>query len=450
MRPRPRNSRNEKADSRARSDEPANSELDSGGPQPELLGMTPLEIVFLVALLAKLAAELILEALNRAHVARHSDRIPQALEGVMGEESFRKANEYTLAKSRFGTLELVFDAVLLAVVILSGILPVAHDAWSAAMGSGAWSAALFLIVVMFALGLPGLPLEYWAQFKIEERYGFNRSSVGLWLADKAKGALVGLAIGFPLLWLLISLVGWLGEYWWVYGFAIMFCFQLVMMVLYPMLIIPLFNKLTPLEDGSLKERLMRLSDRAGFKCNTIQVIDGSKRSGHSNAYFTGFGKFRRIVLYDTLIEQLDEEEIEAALAHEIGHYKKGHIPKLIASSAAMMFAGFWAIGALANSEQFFADFGFDSASIGIAFLLFSLLGGLFTFWLSPLFNLMSRKHEYEADAFARDVIGDWKPLSRALRRLSEKNLSNLMPHPAYSGFHYSHPTLLERESAMKA
>ncbi len=227
------------------------------------------------------------------------------------------------------------------------------------------------------------------------------------------------------------------------------------MVLYPMLIMPLFNKLSPLEEGPLRDRLMALSDRAGFKAQTIQVIDGSKRSGHSNAYFTGFGKFRRIVLYDTLIEQLSEEELEAVLAHEIGHYKKGHIPKMIALSALMMLAAFWIIDVLLHSSAFFEGFGFSPlevgsiGNLGIAMLLFSFLGGLVTFWISPLFHGMSRKHEYEADAFARDAVGDWKPLSGALRRLSEKNLSNLNPHPLYSGFHYSHPTLLERERAMK-
>ncbi len=200
---------------------------------------------------------------------------------------------------------------------------------------------------------------------------------------------------------------------------------------------------------------MALSDRAGFKAKTIQVIDGSKRSGHSNAYFTGFGKFRRIVLYDTLIEQLSEEELEAVLAHEIGHYKKGHIPKMIAVSALMMLAAFWTIDYLLHSSAFFQGFGFEAlvpgsiGNLGIALLLFSFLGGLVTFWIGPLFNTLSRKHEYEADAFARDAVGNWKPLSRALRRLSEKNLSNLNPHPLYSGFHYSHPTLLERERAMK-
>ncbi len=417
--------------------------------------MTSLEIIFIAALVLKSGAELLLESLNRGHVLKFADKAPEGLDEVMDEETYAKSSRYTLAKSKFGSLELVFDAAILAIVVLSGVLPVLFEWWSGRWGSSDLSSALFLVFLMVLMGIPGIPFEYWSQFKIEERFGFNRSTIKLWVTDKIKGALIGLVIGVPLLWLLISLVGWLGEWWWIYAFAIMMAFQLLMMVLYPMLIMPLFNKLSPLEDGSLKDRLMALSDRAGFKAKTIQVIDGSKRSGHSNAYFTGFGRFRRIVLYDTLIEQLSEEELEAVLAHEIGHYKKGHIPKMIAMSAAMMLVGFWVIDYLLKSSTFFEGFGFESfaegeiGNLGIALLLFSLVGGLITFWISPVFNSLSRKHEYEADAFARDAVQGWEPLSRALRRLSEKNLSNLNPHPAYSGFHYSHPTLLEREKAMK-
>lgn len=418
--------------------------------------MTTLEIVFVFALVAKISMELLLEGLNRQRVRQSGEEAPEGLSDVMDAETYAKSNRYTLAKSRFSSLQLCVDGLVLAAVLLSGLLPAIFNWWSGMWGSGNASSALFLIFVSMILGIPGLPFDYWSQFKIEERFGFNRSSLKLWISDKIKGGLIGIAIGFPLLWLLISLVGWLGDWWWVYAFAIMMAFQLLMMVLYPMIIMPLFNKLSPLEEGSLKDRLMDLSDRAGFKAKTIQVMDGSKRSGHSNAFFTGFGKFRRIVLYDTLIDQLSEEELEAVLAHEIGHYKKGHIPKMIAISALMMFVAFWLIDFLMGSSLFFESFGFaplmagEFGNLGVALLLFSLLGGLVTFWTGPLFNAMSRKHEYEADAFARDAVGNWKPLSQALRNLSEKNLSNLNPHPLYSGFHYSHPTLLERERAMRS
>ncbi|MDG2255756.1 MAG: M48 family metallopeptidase [Opitutaceae bacterium] len=417
--------------------------------------MTTLELIFVVALALKSGAELLLEKLNRGQVLQFSEKAPEGLNGIMDDETYTKSNLYTLAKSRFGSIELLFDAVILAVVILSGLLPALFSWWSGWLGDSNWASALFLVFLTTLIGIPGIPFEYWSQFKIEEHFGFNRSTIKLWVIDKIKGSLIGFAIGFPLLWLLISLVGWLGIWWWVYAFAIMMAFQLLMMVLYPMLIMPLFNKLSPLENGSLKVRLMALSDRSGFKAKAINVIDGSKRSGHSNAYFTGFGRFRRIVLYDTLIEQLSEEELEAVLAHEIGHYKKGHIPKMIAISAAMMLVGFWIINYLLHSSPFFEAFGFEAladgarGNLGIAMLLFSMLGGLAMFWISPIFNSLSRKHEYEADAFARDAVKTWEPLSRALRRLSEKNLSNLNPHPLYSNFHYSHPTLLEREKAMR-
>ena len=255
-------------------------------------------------------------------------------------------------------------------------------------------------------------------------------------------------IGFPLIWALLSLVRWVGDVWWLWGFGLVFGFQLLMLVLYPKLILPLFNKLTPLPEGDLRTRLLALGDRTGFRATAIQVMDGSKRSGHSNAFFTGFGRFRRIVLFDTLIAQLTPEELEAVLAHEIGHYRCGHIPKMIAMAAVTMLGAFAAIAWLARSPWFNMTFGFPAFELAPAFLLFGLLSGLVTFWFSPLGNLLSRKHEYEADRFAREAMGSATPLVGALRKLAQKNLSNLTPHPWFSAFHYSHPTLVERERAL--
>jgi STE24 endopeptidase len=219
-------------------------------------------------------------------------------------------------------------------------------------------------------------------------------------------------------------------------------------VLYPKLILPLFNKLTPLAEGGLRTCLLALADRTGFRAKTIEVMDGSKRSAHSNAFFTGFGRFRRIVLYDTLVTQLTEAELAAVLAHEIGHYKRGHIPEMLAVAAALQLGGFALIAWLARSSWFNAAFGFQLDELAPTFLLFGLLSGLVTFWFSPVLNLVSRKHEYEADAFARDAVGGAAPVVDALRKLAKKNLTNLTPHPLYSGFHYSHPTLTERERAL--
>ncbi len=407
--------------------------------------------VFLVLLVFKTGAELWLDRLNRANVLRFADSPPEAVREVMPDETYRRSVEYTLAKNRFSRVETLWGAAILAAVILSGVLPWYYGFFGEGGDRPVWAEGLFFVSTLILLSLPSLPFEWWSQFRLEERFGFNKTTLKLWISDRIKGLVIGFAIGYPLICLLLALVGWVGAYWWIWGFAIFFCFQLLMMVLYPMLIMPLFNKFTPLPEGELRKRLMELADRTGFRAKTIQVMDGSKRSAHSNAFFTGFGRFRRIVLFDTLMEQLGERELEAVLAHEIGHYKKGHIPRMLGLSAVMVLLAFGAIAWLAESAWFYQAFGFDPETAGLApaFLLFALLSGLVTFWLSPLFNIMSRKHEYEADAFARDSVGEAEPLLRALRKLSEKNLSNLTPHPLYSAIYYSHPTLVEREAALR-
>ena len=408
----------------------------------------PAAIIGLIIL--RLAAQLGLEALNRAEVRRNASQRPAALVDVMDEPTYAKAVQYTLAKSRFGIVEIIYEVAILLVLLFSGILPWLWLKFNALAPGAAWSGALFLVGAMIFLGLPGLPLEWWAQFRLEEKFGFNKSTLGLWIADHFKSAVLGLVIGFPLMWALLALVGWVGPLWWIRGFALLFGFQLLMMVLYPKLIMPLFNKLTPLPDGDARSRLMALADRTGFKAQTIEVMDGSKRSGHSNAFFTGFGRFRRIVLFDTLMTQLGQDEVEAVLAHEIGHYKRGHIPQRLLTMALMELAAFAAIAWLANATWFNAAFGLPAGALAPTFLLFALLGGVLTFWFSPIGNWVSRKHEYEADAFAKEAMGGPAPLVSALRKMSQKNLSNLTPHPLYSTFHYSHPTLVERERALQA
>jgi STE24 endopeptidase len=398
----------------------------------------------------RLAAELVLNLLNRAEVRRHAAHAPAAVAALMDETTYAKAVAYTLAKGRFARVELVWDALVLIAVLVSGLLPWLWTNVSALAPEAVWDDALFLLAAGLLLSLPALPLDGWSQFRLEARFGFNKTTPGLWVTDKLKGAGLAMLIGFPLLWALLSLVGWAGASWWAWGFALVFAFQLLMLVLYPKLILPLFNKLTPLPEGELRARLLALADRTGFQAATIQVIDGSKRSGHSNAFFTGFGKFRRIVLFDTLIAQLAPEELEAVLAHEVGHYKRGHIPKMLALSAALMLGGFALIAWLAQSAWFNPAFGLPAGELAPAFLLFTLLSGLATFWFTPLGNLLSRKHEYEADAFARDAMSDATPIIAALRKLAQKNLTNLTPHPWFSGFYYSHPTLVEREQAVGA
>ncbi|MDX2187575.1 MAG: M48 family metallopeptidase [Opitutaceae bacterium] len=403
-----------------------------------------------VLLLARLGVELVLNSLNRGEVLRNAERAPEAVAAIMDPGAYRRSVDYTLAKTKLSRIELVLDAGVTLAVLLSGILPT----WQAAVGagpeSGVWRQAAFLMGVILLLGVPNLPLSWWEQFRLEARFGFNKSTLGLWVMDKVKGTLLGIALGWPLLAGLLTLVRTSGDAWWIFGFALIFGFQLLMLVLYPKLILPLFNKLTPLPQGELRDRLMQLGDRTGFKARAIEVIDGSKRSAHSNAYFTGFGRFRRIVLFDTLIQQLAAEELEAVLAHEVGHYRCGHIPKLILLSAAMLLGGFATIAWLASSAWFNSAFGFAPHDTAASLLLFGLLSGTVTFWFSPLSNHLSRKHEYEADAFAREAMGGPGPLVGALRKLAQKNLSNLTPHPLFSAFYYSHPTLVERERAVLA
>jgi len=420
--------------------------------------MTVPILAAIILITLKCCFEFFLERLNSRHVERNRGRIPSVFQGVFDRETFDKANDYTLAKSALGRREIVYDAVVLGLVLAFAVIPWLYGLLSGWIGFGLWGQSLVFVSVLFLLSLPGLPFDWYSQFRLEESFGFNKTTPRLWWSDKLKGLLLAYAIGTPLAALIFWIAVSFPDSWWIFGFAVVFGFQILMLVLYPVLIVPLFNKLEPLADGELKDRLMALAERTGFRAKTIQVIDGSKRSSHSNAYFTGFGRFRRIVLFDTLMEQLEPEQIEAVLAHEIGHYRKGHIPRMIAVSAISLAFGFWVLQWLSGQDWFMAGFGFslspavygEMARYVPAFLLFVVLGGLVTFWTAPLFNWMSRKHEFEADRFARDAMGSSRPLISALRAMYKKNLGNLIPHPSYSRFHYSHPTLREREKSLRS
>ena len=305
--------------------------------------------------------------------------------------------------------------------------------------------------------LPNLVFDWKKQFVLEEKYGFNKSTKKLWIADKLKEITIGLLFGLVLLsfliWLYRSLSASMPDFWWTIAFGAFFAIQLLLMILWPKIILPLFNKLSPLEDGELKDRLMELSEKTGFKAKTIEVIDGSKRSGHSNAYFTGFGRFRRIVLYDTLIKQMKVEEIEAVLAHEVGHYKLGHIPKRMALSFFLGLLSFAVLAGLLKSSWFYAGLGLPSSLLGSFSSLvvgLSLSMGFFTYWITPKSNYLSRRHEYEADEFAKQSVNSPEPLISALRKLYVENLNHPIPHRVMASFHYSHPTLPEREKALLA
>lgn len=411
--------------------------------------MNTILVLIAVLLILKTFAGIALDLLNRRRVLEEAGDVPETYRDFIDEPTYDKSVAYTLAKNRLSIVETLYDAFVLALILFTGLLPFLWEGATGLVGNGIWGQAVALFGIFMILGLPGLPFEWYSQFRLEERFGFNKSTLGLWITDKLKGMAIGAVLGIPALAFLVWLVG-LSPWWWLWGFVAFLLFQLVLVVLYPMFILPLFNKFEELPEGSLRRRLMELGDRTGFAAKTILVMDGSRRSGHSNAYFTGFGRFRRIVLYDTLIEQMEETQLESVLAHEIGHYKLGHIPKLLLLSAASLFVSFLVLGWLQQSAWFVEAFGFSATgAIGPVILLFGLLSGLVTFWISPLTNALSRRHEYEADAFAREALGnDPAPLLQALRVLSEKNLSNLTPHRLYSAFYYSHPTLLEREKSL--
>lgn len=414
------------------------------------------------ALLAlKVGMQTWLCALNRRQAQTQREQpVPEAFRDVMTQERYERSLDYTLAKNRFGSWELLFDGLVTAGVLFSGVLPwlaqgiaqLLHlgpmDGWKSALGYGG-----ALVLVGAVLGLPSLPWEWWAQFRLEERFGFNKSTMKLWVMDKVKGLIVSLLLGVPIIAALLKVYLAFPTYWWVGAIGLIVGFQALMLVIYPLWIMPWFNRFEPLKEGSLRDRLMALAKRTEFTAQDIQVMDGSKRSGHSNAFFAGLGRWRRIVLFDTLVEQLSDEELEAVLAHEIGHYKCGHIPKRLFVSVGMVSLSLGALGWLLmpSNHGFFTLFGFpaDGPMIYYAFLLLSMLSGILSFWLTPLFNMQSRKHEYEADAFAKQAMGAPEPLVSALRKLHDKNLSQLLPHPVFSGFYYSHPTLLERQAALQ-
>ena len=403
----------------------------------------------LALIIARLAAELWLARLNQRHVRARATSVPDDLKVVLDPATYTKAVEYTLAKAKLGQIEDLWNAGLLLALLLSGALPKVLGVWSSAVGHAAWAEAVFLLLVAAGVMIAGLPLDWHARFRLEERFGFNTTTPATWWLDQVKGFALLWLLGWPLLALILKVVDWIGPGWWLWAWLAMLGFQLAMFLLAPVLILPRFNKFTPLPTGMLRDRMLGLAGRTGFRARDIFVMDGSKRSRHSNAFFTGLGRFRRIVLFDTLVQQLSEPELEAVLAHEIGHFKRKHVLKMLAWSAFTALIGFYVVARLAGQAWFTRSFGFDGGGVTPTLLLAGLLGGTVSFWLSPVLNHWSRRHEYAADRFAAEAMGETGSLIGALRKLNRENLSNPAPHPLYSAFHYSHPTLPERERALK-
>jgi STE24 endopeptidase len=373
-------------------------------------------------------------------VLAHRAAVPAEFAASIPLEAHQKAADYTVAKTKFGLASLLFSSVVLIGFTLMGGLQWLAGALLPVTGPGITFQLALLVAFAAISGVLDLPFDYYRQFVLEQRFGFNKMTLGLWLADMVKGALLGAVIGLPLIWIVLTLMQKSGALWWLYAWLVWSGFQLLMMVLYPTVIAPLFNKFTPLDDDSLKGRIEALMQRVGFASKGLFVMDGSKRSAHGNAYFSGFGANKRIVFFDTLLTRLAPQEIEAVLAHELGHFKLRHIIKRIALMFAVSLGFLALLGYLKTQVWFYQGLGVDAAfaSDAMALILFMLVLPVFTFVLSPLTSISSRKHEFEADAFAATHT-DARDLVAALVKMYEDNASTLTPDPLHSAFYDSHP-----------
>ena len=410
--------------------------------------VSALVLLVVAAVCVQLAVECALTLLNMRHVA-NALAVPPELAGAVDAALAERTREYTLAKARLGLVQGVWGTVVTLAVLLSGFLPWLDATLASAGVLGAHRFVAFLAILSAVVAISALPFALYGAFVLEERFGFNRTSPALWLKDRLKGLALATVIGVPLLYAIHGFMSATGRAWWIWVTAFLAAVQIVMVWLYPTLIAPLFNRFSPLPDGPLRERLERLAGDAGFRTRGIYVMDASKRSGHSNAYFVGF--FRpRIVLFDTLVQQMTVDEAAAVLAHEIGHYKARHIHKRLALGIGTMALTFFVLSLLLEWPALFTAFGFEGPSRHAALALFSLAGGAFTFFLDPFWSWLSRKHEFEADRYSANLVGSSEPLRSSLLRLNGENLSNLNPHPWYSAWHYSHPPLVERLAALPA
>ena len=395
-------------------------------------------ILFIAMLALSLVIRLWLSQRQISHITAHRASVPDAFAGKISLDEHQKAADYTITKTRFGRLPMFYDATLLLLWTLAGGLEWVNQN---ALGFGL-SPIMTGIAVMLAFmlisSLLELPFSIYSTFVIEERFGFNRTTVKTFIIDIIKGGAVAIILGVPLLWIILWLMEKSGELWWVYAWLVWTSFSLFIMWIYPTLIAPIFNKFEPLEEGDTLNRIKQLLQRCGFSSNGIFVIDGSKRSSHGNAYFSGFGRNKRIVFFDTLLQMLNDDELEAVLAHELGHFKKIHIIKGLLLSFATTFVALGILAWLMKNEWFYTALGISTPSTYMALLLFALVLPVFTFVLHPLLSLFSRKNEFEADAFAAEQTGA-DHLIQALVGLYKENASTLTPDPLYSAFYDSHP-----------
>ena len=418
------------------------------------MSSTPLTLLFAAALLASLATKLWLATRQMRHVAAHRGVVPAAFAGHVALTAHQRAADYTLAKGRFGLLSMAFSAaVLLGWTLLGGLDALnstLRDAVQPGYGDMAYQLAL-LGAFMLISALLDLPFELYSTFRIEQQFGFNRTTLKLYAADQLKGIAVALLIGTPLAALILWIMGATGGLWWLWAWGAWTAFNLLILVLYPTVIAPLFNKFTPLADEALKARVQALMQRCGFAAKGLFVMDGSRRSAHGNAYFTGMGASKRVVFFDTLLAKLSPAEVEAVLAHELGHFKHKHVTQRMAMMFGFSLAALALLGWLAGQVGFYTGLGvrpnLGAPNNALALLLFLLAVPVFSYFAQPLLAQLSRKHEFQADAYA-SAQASGADLASALVKLHEDNAATLTPDPVYVRFYYSHPPASERLAAL--
>jgi STE24 endopeptidase len=411
---------------------------------------TAFTLAFLAAMLATTLLRLWLARRHMHHIAAHRAEVPAVFRDSITLESHQKAADYSVAKLRLALIETVVGALFVLALTLGGILQALHSAWAGLFAAGGYAHGIAFIASLAVLSfIVDLPFTLYRTFVIEERFGFNKMTARLWLIDLVKGTLIGAAVGLPVLLAVLWLMARMGSHWWLYVWLFWMGFNLLVLLIYPTLIAPLFNKFTPLADAAMKARIEALLARCGFRSSGLFVMDGSKRSAHGNAYFTGFGAAKRIVFFDTLLERLKPEEVEAVLAHELGHYKHRHVWKRIGLLALASLGFLWLLGTLIVEPWFYNGLGMSSQGTAAALVLFAMVIPLFTFPLAPLMSALSRRHEYEADAYAaqQTQAGD---LVAALVKLYRDNAATLTPDPIYSTFYDSHPPAAARIAHLRA
>jgi STE24 endopeptidase len=414
---------------------------------------TGFTLLFVFFLLLMAGLKFWLASRQIRHVARHADAVPPQFAARVSLQAHRKAAAYTIARQRLAMIDAAMGVALLVALTLLGGVQAISNAVAAWLGSGLAGQVAIVAAVAVVLGAADIPFDWYRQFRVEEKFGFNRMTPRLFIADLAKSVLVAAALGLPLVALVLWLMGAAGPWWWLYAWIVWVGFNAMVLVLYPTVIAPLFNKFEPLADGDLAARIGALLARTGFSSRGVFVMDGSRRSAHGNAYFTGLGRSKRIVFFDTLLQRLQPSEIEAVLAHELGHFKRRHIAKRLAFSFVSSLAFLALLGWLAGQTWFYQGLGvtppLDGSANGVALVLFMLVVPVFTFVLAPVASRISRKHEFEADAFAvAHANGD--DLAGALVKLYEDNAATLTPDPVHSAFYDSHPPAAIRIARLRS